>query len=79
MSDHAHDACCARDAHHDHAAGATRAWRVEGLDCAEEVATLRRALAPLVPPDHLGFDVLAGRMEVPVDVPASAVEAAVAA
>ena len=37
--------------------------RVRGLDCAEEVATLRRALGPLVGgEEHLAFDVLHGRM-----------------
>ncbi len=40
-------------------------FRVRGLDCAEEVATLRRAVGPLVGgPDRLAFDVLNGRMMV---------------
>ena len=38
---------------------------VSGLDCAEEVATLRRAVGPLVGgDDRLAFDVLNGRMMV---------------
>jgi Cd2+/Zn2+-exporting ATPase len=40
----------------------TRVFRVEGLDCADEVAALRRAVGPLVGPDDLSFDLLAGHM-----------------
>ncbi|OIQ44317.1 MAG: cadmium-translocating P-type ATPase [Roseobacter sp. MedPE-SW] len=40
-----------------------RSFRVNGLDCAEEVAILNRALGPAVGgAEHLGFDVLNGRM-----------------
>jgi len=46
--------------------GRIRAFRVEGLDCAEEVAALKRAVGPLVGgAERLGFDVLAGKMTVP--------------
>ncbi|HEY7608097.1 MAG TPA: heavy metal translocating P-type ATPase [Alphaproteobacteria bacterium] len=42
-----------------------RAFKVRGLDCAEEVAVLRRAIGPLVGgEDRLAFDVLNGRMTV---------------
>ncbi len=38
-------------------------FKVQGLDCAEEVAALRRQVGPLVGGnDRLGFDVLNGRM-----------------
>ncbi len=55
--------------------GWRRAFVVEGLDCAEEVATLKRAVGPLVGgEEHLAFDVINGRMmlragakEVPAD------------
>lgn len=45
------------------------AFRIHGMDCAEEVAVLKRALADLVPEESLTFDVLSGRMtpRVPVD------------
>lgn len=40
-------------------------FKVQGLDCAEEVATLRREVGPLVGgDDRLAFDVLNGRMMV---------------
>jgi len=43
-----------------------RGFTVIGLDCAEEVAVLKRAIGPLVGgADELGFDVLNGRMIVP--------------
>lgn len=47
-------------------AGAARfTFRVQGLDCAEEVAILKREVAPLVGgKDRLAFDVLNGRMMV---------------
>ena len=42
-----------------------RSFDVTGLDCAEEVAILKRVVGPLVgDPDHLAFDVLNGRMTV---------------
>jgi len=40
-----------------------RAFRVEGLDCAEEVAALKRAVAPVVGgQDRLRFDILNAKM-----------------
>lgn len=59
--------------------GRGRSYRVAGMDCAEEVATLKTALASLVSEDRVGFDVVNGRMTVPGDVPPAAVMAAVAA
>lgn len=39
--------------------------RIHGMDCAEEVAVLKREIAPLVGgEDNLGFDLLRGRMTV---------------
>ncbi len=76
------------DHHHDHedsaaeeagsAGGPRRAFKVHGMDCAEEVATLKRALRELVEEDALGFDVLQGRMTVPAAVGTDAVLRAVA-
>jgi Zn2+/Cd2+-exporting ATPase len=44
---------------------AGRAYKVRGLDCAEEVAVLKQAVGPLVGgADRLAFDVLTGRMTV---------------
>jgi Zn2+/Cd2+-exporting ATPase len=49
-----------------------RAFRVAGMDCAEEIALLRRGVGPLVGGEaHLGFDLLRAKMT--VTVPASAV------
>ena len=46
-------------------AGVRLVFKVEGLDCAEEVSVLRRVVGPLVGgEDHLAFDVLNGRMMV---------------
>ena len=43
-------------------------FRIHGLDCAEEVAILKRALSPLVEDDeHLSFDVLRGKLTVRQD------------
>ena len=43
----------------------TRAFRVTGLDCAEEIAALRREVGPVVGGEaRLGFDLLRGRMTV---------------
>ncbi len=40
-----------------------RSFRVTGLDCAEEISILRRALKPVVGNEHqLAFDILNGRM-----------------
>ncbi len=45
--------------------GAGRSFRVNGLDCAEEVAILNRVLGPEVGgAQHLAFDVINGRMTV---------------
>lgn len=45
-----------------------RAYKVRGLDCAEEVAVLKQAVGPLVGgADRLAFDVLNGRMTVADD------------
>ena len=60
-------------------AGEARRFKIHGMDCAEEVATLKGALRGLVPEEQLGFDVLNGRMSVPVSVAAERVVAAVAA
>jgi Zn2+/Cd2+-exporting ATPase len=44
---------------------AGRAYKVRGLDCAEEVAVLKQAVGPLVGgADRLAFDVLNGRMTI---------------
>lgn len=54
--------------------------RIEGMDCAEEMAVLKRAVGPIVGgEEHLGFDVLAGRMTVPAVTDVERVFAAVAA
>ena len=45
--------------------GEGRTFRITGLDCAEEVALLKRAVGPRVGGDlHLTFDLLNGRMTV---------------
>ncbi len=50
---------------------AGRVFRVEGLDCAQEVAALRREVGPVVGgDDRLTFDLLAGRMTVVAPKPA---------
>ena len=58
-----------------------RAFRVAGMDCAEEIAALRRELGPVVGGEtRLGFDLLRGRMTVDADrlqVPDAAIFAAV--
>jgi Cd2+/Zn2+-exporting ATPase len=56
-----------------------RHFAVDGMDCAEEVATLRDALRSLLPPDEVGFDLLNGRISVPARIPTSQVVTAVAA
>ena len=56
-----------------------QAFRIHGMDCAEEVAILKRALADHVPEDALHFDVLSGRMTVPEGVTAQLVIDAVGA
>jgi Cd2+/Zn2+-exporting ATPase len=65
-------ACCAGDIcarsepdRAKRAAGARYTFKVQGLDCAEEVAVLRREVGSLVGgEDKLAFDVLNGRMTV---------------
>jgi hypothetical protein len=45
--------------------GGRYSFKVQGLDCAEEVAVLRGEVGPLVGgEDNLAFDVLSGRMTV---------------
>lgn len=47
------------------------AFRIHGMDCADEVALLRRELEPLVEtPDRLSFDILRGKMLVAPGEPA---------
>ena len=59
---------------------AETAYRVEGMDCAEEVALLQRELGPLVGGgERLGFDLLAGKLTVPAGVDPETVRARVAA
>ncbi|MED5374446.1 MAG: heavy metal translocating P-type ATPase [Myxococcota bacterium] len=53
------------------------ALKVHGMDCAEEVGTLKRVLKDLVDPDALVFDTLSGVMEVPENVDMEAVISAV--
>ena len=56
------------------------AFKIQGLDCAEEVAILKRAVGPVVGGEaRLGFDILAGRMTVPADADRARIVAAVAA
>ncbi len=59
--------------------GSKAAFRVHGLDCAEEVAVLKRELGPLVGgEDSLGFDVLRGKLTVLADVAPETIRDAVA-
>lgn len=80
--DHSHgvgtgSACCAGDVcagpeprPAKGSAGARYTFKVQGLDCAEEVAVLRREVGPLVGgEDKLAFDVLNGRMTVLDEAP----------
>jgi Cd2+/Zn2+-exporting ATPase len=58
----------------------SRAFRVTGMDCAEEIALLRREVGPVVGgADRLGFDLLRGRMTVAADSREVSDEAVVAA
>ena len=67
---HASDACCCQsaDTTSEVAApppGTGRSFRVNGLDCAEEVAILNKVVGPEVGgSDHLAFDVINGRMTI---------------
>lgn len=57
-------------------------FKIRGMDCADEVAVLRREIGPLVGGgDHLDFDILNGKMMIAADVgvgSAEAIRAAVA-
>jgi len=83
--DHAHDHSHAHDHADDRASSPAtlasgRTFKVRGLDCAEEVAILKKAVGPLVgSPDRLAFDVINGRMTVDADVSDEAIAKAVAA
>jgi len=45
--------------------------RIHGMDCADEVAILRRAIEPMVKaPERLSFDILRGKMNVDAGTPA---------
>lgn len=49
-----------------------RAFKIHGMDCAEEVTTLKREVGPVVGgEDHLAFDLLNGRMLISEEVTAS--------
>lgn len=54
------------------------AFKIHGMDCAEEVAVLKRALSSFVNEEDLEFDVLNGRMTVRAAVDGRAIEEAVA-
>jgi len=58
--------CCAPEPVAPAGPGGTAGWRrfrVEGLDCSEEVEALRREVGPLVEdPERLTFDLMAGEM-----------------
>ena len=49
-----------------------RQFKIRGLDCAEEVAILKRQLGPAAGEDNLFFDVLRGRMTVLGRIPETA-------
>ena len=57
-----------------------RSFRIQGMDCAEEVAVLKKALGPLVGgDDRLFFDVLSGKLTIRADgVSKTAIQDAVA-
>ncbi|CTQ55849.1 putative cadmium-transporting ATPase [Roseibium album] len=67
-NDHSKGGCCGSTAGIANQAppvGAGRSFRVNGLDCAEEVAILNKVLGPkLGGEDHLAFDVLNARMTI---------------
>lgn len=67
----ARSACCAGDCNATdfksrvETRSGCRSFDIQGLDCAEEVGVLRRAIGPLVGgADNLAFDILNGRMTV---------------
>lgn len=49
-------------------------FRIHGMDCADEIAALKREVGPLVGEDKLAFDLLNGRMSIDVS-PDAALEA----
>jgi Cd2+/Zn2+-exporting ATPase len=51
-------------------------FRIHGMDCADEIAALKREVGPLVGEDKLAFDLLNGRMSIDV-APDAALEAKV--
>jgi Zn2+/Cd2+-exporting ATPase len=67
-SDHSKGGCCGSTSGIANSAppvGTGRSFRVNGLDCAEEVAILNKVLGPkLGGEDHLAFDVLNARMTI---------------
>ncbi len=58
------------------AVGSAMTFKIQGMDCAEEVAVLRREIGPLVGgADRLGFDILNSKMMVAADAAACSAEA----
>ena len=56
----------------------TQEFRIHGMDCAEEVAILKREIGPVAGgPDKLLFDILNGKMTVPSGIDASVIVKAV--
>ncbi|MCT4475378.1 P-type ATPase, partial [Bosea spartocytisi] len=51
-------------------------YRIHGMDCADEIAALKREVGPLVGEDKLAFDLLNGRMSIDM-VPDAALEASI--
>ncbi len=49
-------------------------FRIHGMDCADEIAALKREVGPLVGEDKLAFDLLNGRMSIDT-IPDAALEA----
>ena len=49
-------------------------YRIHGMDCADEIAALKREVGPLVGEDRLAFDLLNGRMSIDI-APDAALEA----
>ena len=57
-----------------------RSYKIEGMDCAEEVAVLKQSVGPIVGgAEQLAFDVLNGRMTVMTDANSAPDEAIVKA
>jgi len=56
-----------------------QAYKIRGMDCAEEIAILKRALGPLVGgEDRLSFDLINGKLGVAADADPATVQRAVA-